>query len=213
MVEIGPELQELKSNVLTKLLWIAFAISKLENSQSNFQSNSQSKFLIKRLLPFSIPRRDELVKQKRKAEKKDKDADLASKWRYCALSSEKLRKPIVSCPLGRLYNKEAIIEFLINKDDFKTNTVVSHIRNLKDVKELNFTEKKSAEPDSEQLTESNYICPVTALEMNGNYRFSYLKGCGCVISERALKEIKSDACLKCNRPFTSDGKWSFGILN
>ena len=118
----------------------------------------------------------------------------------------------MSCALGRLYNKEAIIEFLINKDDFKSNTVVSHIRNLKDIVELNFTEKKFESTDNEQLTESNYICPVTALEMNGNYRFSYLKGCGCVVSERATKEIKTDVCLKCNRAFTSDGKWSLGVI-
>ena len=40
--------------------------------------------------------------------------------------------------------------------------------------------------------------------MNGNYRFSYLKNCGCVISERALKEVKSDVCLKCNQQFAQD---------
>lgn len=81
------------------------------------------------------------------------------------MSSEKLRKPIVACPLGKLYNKEAIIEYLLNKDEFKTNLVVGHIRNLKDVKELNLTEKKSDQKEKEidskddQLTESKYICP------------------------------------------------------
>ena len=159
----------------------------------------------------SIPRRDELVRQKKKAEKKDKDIESANKWRFCALSSEKLRKPIVTCPLGRLYNKEAIIEFLLNRDEFKGNTTVSHIRSLKDIKELNLTEKKAEQDEStdQQLTESNYICPVVGLEMNGNYRFSFLNGCGCVISERALKEIKSDVCLKCNKAFTSDGEFFF----
>ena len=101
-----------------------------------------------------------MVKQKKKAEKKDKDIELASKWRYCALNSEKLRKPIVSCQLGKLYNKQSIIEYLLNKDDFKSNQIVNHIRNLKDIKELNLTEKKSSNDKKEDdLSESNFICP------------------------------------------------------
>lgn len=161
-----------------------------------------------------IPRRDELVRQKKKAEKKDKDIESANKWRFCALSSEKLRKPIVSCPLGRLYNKEAIIEYLLNKDEFIGNTIVSHIRNLKDIKELNLTEQKSDDKPNkdEQLSESDYICPIVGIEMNGNYRFSYLKNCACVISERALKEVKSEVCLKCNKPFSSDGKFYHRVV-
>ena len=73
---------------------------------------------------------------------------------------------------------------------------------------------------------SQYACPVTGLEMSGRYgyvlerkrecvlcvcmsererficvvvfacRFVYLKGCGCVISERALKEVPSTTCHK-----------------
>lgn len=42
----------------------------------------------------TIPRRDELVKNKKKPEERDKDADLAAKWQYCALSSTKLRLPV-----------------------------------------------------------------------------------------------------------------------
>lgn len=42
----------------------------------------------------TIPKRDELVKKKKKQEEKDKDADLAAKWQYCAISSTKLKEPI-----------------------------------------------------------------------------------------------------------------------
>lgn len=31
----------------------------------------------------------------------DKNAELVAKWHYCALSQEKLRRPIVACELGR----------------------------------------------------------------------------------------------------------------
>lgn len=42
----------------------------------------------------TIPRRDELVKTKKKPEEKDKEADLAAKWQICALTSSRLRPPI-----------------------------------------------------------------------------------------------------------------------
>lgn len=153
----------------------------------------------------TIPKRDELVKKKQKPEEKDKQAESIAKWRYCALSCQVLRKPIVSCPVGRLYNKEAIIQFLLDKET--VHEVVSHIRGLKDVKELNLTlkagyEEKAVEgginPD---VGDSPYICPVTGLEMNGKYKFCYIQSCGCVLSERAFKEVKSENCLKCTKPY------------
>jgi hypothetical protein len=49
----------------------------------------------------SIPRRDEMVKLKKKAEKADKDVELQARWKYCALSGEELKTPIVACELGR----------------------------------------------------------------------------------------------------------------
>ena len=154
----------------------------------------------------TIPKRDELVRKKQKPEEKDKQADTAAKWNYCAISCQQLRKPIVSCPLGNLYNKEAIIRYLLDKET--KNETVSHIRGLKDVKELNLTEKpgfvEKAVESGLYIQESQYICPVTALEMNGKYKFCYLQACGCVLSERALKEVKSETCHKCGKPFTEE---------
>lgn len=157
----------------------------------------------------TIPRRDELVRMKKKPEQKDKNAETVAKWKHCALSQEPLRNPIVSCELGRLYNKEAIIEYLLNKDS--SNEVAKHIRTLKDVKELNLTENsgfqsKGANKGDQyvDLHDSCYICPVVGLEMNGKYRFCFLWKCGCVISERAIKEVKSDVCHKCGKPFDAE---------
>lgn len=31
----------------------------------------------------------------------DKNAEMVAKWKYCALSQEKLRRPIVACEMGR----------------------------------------------------------------------------------------------------------------
>ena len=40
--------------------------------------------------------------------------------------------------------------------------------------------------------------------MNGKYKFCVLWTCGCVLSERALKEIDSFSCHNCGMVFTKD---------
>ncbi|UYV70676.1 RTFDC1 [Cordylochernes scorpioides] len=154
----------------------------------------------------TIPRRDELVKTKQKPEQKDKNAEAVARWRHCALTQQELKQPIVTCELGRLYNKESILEFLLSKE--KNQEVVKHIRNLKDVKALKLTtnpnfQNKQADKGDQYVDHqtSPYICPIIGLEMNGNYKFNCIWKCGCVLSERALKEIKSETCTICNSPF------------
>lgn len=161
----------------------------------------------------TIPKRHELVKGPKKVEKVDKNAELAAKWKYCALSQEKLRRPIVACELGRLYNKDAIIEYLLDKSAERPNAeAVTHIRGIKDIKELNLTdnpewegERRNAKGDRyEDIHCGMFICPVVGLEMNGKHRFCYLQTCGCVFSDRALKEVKTEICHKCGDPFKVD---------
>uniref|UniRef100_A0A8C1DXL2 Replication termination factor 2 n=1 Tax=Cyprinus carpio carpio TaxID=630221 RepID=A0A8C1DXL2_CYPCA len=161
----------------------------------------------------TIPKRHELVKGPKKVEKVDKNAELAAKWRYCALSQEKLKRPIVACELGRLYNKDAIIEYLLDKSAERPNSeVVAHIRSIKEVKELNLTDNPAWEGERhnikgdcyEDMHCSMFICPVVGLEMNGKHKFLYLPTCGCVFSERALKEVKTEICHKCGDPFQED---------
>ena len=71
---------------------------------------------------------------------KDPNSVRLYKWQHCALTQEPLQKPVVACELGRMYNKEAIIEKLLNAKSEGTSSdrdrVAEHIRNLKDVKEL-----------------------------------------------------------------------------
>lgn len=81
----------------------------------------------------TIPKRDELVRMKKKPEQVDKNYELNAKWFHCALSEAELRTPIVCCELGNLYNKEAVLEYLIDKSSVTTD-IASHIRSLKDVK-------------------------------------------------------------------------------
>lgn len=158
----------------------------------------------------TIPRRDELVRTKKKPEQKDKNAETVAKWKHCAITQDPLHKPIVSCELGKLYNKEAVLEHLLNKDA-ATAEVAGHIKKLSDVKELNLTEKVGFEAKKSHkgdeyvdFNDSRYMCPVTGIEMNGRQRFYFLWKCGCVLSERAIKEVKSETCHKCGKPFVED---------
>ncbi|KAM4581638.1 replication termination factor 2 [Fundulus diaphanus] len=161
----------------------------------------------------TIPKRHELVKGPKKVEKVDKSAELAAKWKYCALSQEKLRRPIVACELGRLYNKDAIIEYLLDKTAERPNSeAVTHIRGIKDIKELNLTDNPEWEGEGRNAKGDRYdeiycgmfICPVVGLEMNGKHRFCYLQTCGCVFSDRALKEVKTEICHKCGDAFKDE---------
>lgn len=161
----------------------------------------------------TIPKRHELVKGPKKVEKVDKNAELAAKWKYCALSQEKLRRPIVACDLGRLYNKDAVIEYLLDKTAERPNAeAVAHIRGIKDIKELNLTDNPEWEGERRNTKGDRYedihcgmfICPVVGLEMNGKHRFCYLQTCGCVFSDRALKEVKTEICHKCGDAFKDE---------
>ncbi|KAK4812888.1 LOW QUALITY PROTEIN: hypothetical protein QYF61_024244 [Mycteria americana] len=132
----------------------------------------------------TIPKRHELVKGPRKVEKVDKNAELVARWYYCALSQEKLCRPIVACELGRLYNKDAIIEFLLDKSADKTPMeAASHIKSIKNVTELNLADNPAWSGDKESIKGDKYddiqsarfICPVVGLEMNGRHRSGHLQ--------------------------------------
>uniref|UniRef100_A0A2M4ATD3 Replication termination factor 2 n=1 Tax=Anopheles triannulatus TaxID=58253 RepID=A0A2M4ATD3_9DIPT len=149
----------------------------------------------------TIPRRDELVKLKKKPEQKDKASERQYRWRHCTLTQLRLQIPIVMCALGRLYSKQSVIEALLDKD--KMPESCRHIKSLKDIKSLNLA-PNPAHDESKDDQSSPFICPLSGLEMSGLFRFMALWTCGCVFSERALKAIKVKSCPVCQVAFTDD---------
>nr|CDS31289.1 protein of unknown function DUF602 [Hymenolepis microstoma] len=153
----------------------------------------------------SIPRRVELVREKKQKEKVGKVAADAAKWKHCALSQQPLRQPIVSCQLGRLYNKEAIIEKFLDPTKY-TSSVADHIKKLRDVRDLKLTpipkEQTSHELSSGIIEDSaeSFCCPILGQEMNGSYPFVFSWECGCVVSKRAFDNVKDSSCLRCGQP-------------
>ncbi|KAF9481227.1 DUF602-domain-containing protein [Pholiota conissans] len=141
----------------------------------------------------SIPDRRDLVRNKPKAEQADKANQTKARWFYCALSKKKLQEPVVSCALGKLYNKDAIIEYLLDKSIYGDGEkICGHIRSLKDVKKLTLTPNPaplSTDPSNDSTDRPQFVCPLTMKEMNGVQPFVYLSTCGCVFSQAGLKAI------------------------
>ncbi|XP_058446137.1 replication termination factor 2 isoform X2 [Malaya genurostris] len=129
----------------------------------------------------------------------DKDAERQFRWKHCTLTQERLQKPIVMCGLGRLYSKQNVIEHLLEKSKMPESS--AHIKSLKDIKDLNLTANPVYE-ERQDGKSSEFICALIGLEMSGQFRFVALWTCGCVFSERALKEIKDKVCSVCQKPFT-----------
>ncbi|PIL30790.1 hypothetical protein GSI_06958 [Ganoderma sinense ZZ0214-1] len=144
----------------------------------------------------SIPDRRDLVRSKKKAEQADKANQIRAMWFFCALSKRPLQEPIVSCPLGKLYNRDAILEFLLDRASFgaEGEVVCGHIRSIKDVKTLKLTPNASKTPSSASSSDTaperaSFVCPLNFKEMNGSQPFVYLKSCGCVFSHAGLKAV------------------------
>ncbi|KAJ1961726.1 Replication termination factor 2 [Dipsacomyces acuminosporus] len=166
----------------------------------------------------SIPRRNEMVKEKKKDEQVDKKSQIIAMYFFCALSKQELQEPIVGDALGRLYNREAILEYLLDKSSFGDgDKICGHIKSLKDVKTLNLKanpayssaiqtngQKKQAILSFDEQKMAKFVCPVTMKEMNGNSPFEFVWSCGCVFSAQARKEMAGlNACLVCSGPFDS----------
>ncbi|KAI0761149.1 Rtf2 RING-finger-domain-containing protein [Trametes elegans] len=146
----------------------------------------------------SIPDRRDLVRTKQKAEQADRANQVRAMWFFCALSKA-CEKPIVSCPLGKLYNKDALLEFLLDRSSFGDGEeICGHIRTIKDVKTLKLTPNPTKAPHSPSSSSSApdraaFVCPLNFKEMNGVQPFVYLATCGCVFSQAGLKAVTGTA--------------------
>jgi hypothetical protein len=156
----------------------------------------------------SIPTRRELVKEAARnpsaTELKDKQKEhLAHRWSNCPVSHKPLIKPIVSDYSGDLYNKDAIIQFLlpaeassVDKEEYN-KFIQGRIKSLKDVVEVLF-ETEQVEKDKSM----RWICPVTSKELGPTVKAVYLVPCGHAFSQEAIKEMRSEGkCVQCATPY------------
>jgi len=162
----------------------------------------------------SIPDRRDLVRTRPKAEQADKANQTRARWFFCALSKRPLEEPIVSCALGKLYNKDSILEYLLDKTAYGDGELIcGHIRSLKDVKVLQMTQNPSPNKSTSVAGDSikaQFVCPLTFKEMIGSVPFVYLSTCGCVFSQAGLKTVSRSALPEDKSPKTTEGETEDG---
>lgn len=139
----------------------------------------------------SIPRRSEMV-QTQKRPTRDREAEQLAEheaWLYCALSGAPLRRPVMSCGLGRLYNKEAVLEHILQGPERFPDTAgaASHVASLRDVQEVVLQEAAGSQ--------GRFVCPVTMREMDEHSRFVYFVPCGHAVDRSGLENVHEDGCI------------------
>ncbi|GAB4832710.1 hypothetical protein Ancab_006727 [Ancistrocladus abbreviatus] len=134
----------------------------------------------------------------KKPDKVDPNEQRLSKWTTCALSFEPLKPPCVIDRLGNVFNKEALVRALIGKNLPKA---FGYIKGLKDMIAIQLSLIPGLELDDRVNSGAKFQCPISGLEFNGKYKFFALRTCGHVLSAKALKEVKSSACLVCHEEF------------
>lgn len=158
----------------------------------------------------SIPTRRELVKN---AARNPNTSELKATqqeaqthhWTYCPLSNRPLAEPIISDCAGTLYNKDAMLEHLLPKDEDDSTAMVKgkedvfsgFVKGLRDLVEVKFTVVKEGK-------EEKRICPITSKELGPNTKSVYLVPCGHAFSEVAIREVAGEVCVECNEGYKSD---------
>lgn len=163
----------------------------------------------------SIPTRRELVREAARAPstaqvKETQREQQEHSWTTCPLSHKSLSRPIVSDSVGNLYNKDAILQFLLPGDDVEgisskadcEEILCGRVKSLRDVVEVKFevdtelTEHPSGRAFAPSERREGWICPVTAKPLGPSVKSVYLVPCGHVFTEEAIRQLKGDKCLQ-----------------
>ncbi|KAJ8906530.1 hypothetical protein NDN08_003023 [Rhodosorus marinus] len=147
--------------------------------------------------------RMELVRVRKEMMKKgsssvvEKDVKERDRWMTCAVSRERLKIPVVACRLGYLYNKEALINLILDSARRTRMAEFAHVRSLKDMLEC----KLELVEDGKNAV---FKCPISLKEATGAIKFSVMWGCGHVVSDQALNQLKKEEkkCVLCEETFT-----------
>lgn len=166
----------------------------------------------------TIPQRKEIVKNKERQPRQERHCNTKEwdRWMQCAISNYSLRNPVVAGHYGHLFSKEALMQHYLayKRGDLSahhtvtdTSPALDSFHSMKDVKQLKLQDnpeakKKRASDMHDETLRGHWVCPITGLETNGKYKFVFSWKCGCVVSQRAFKEVPNDdKCLICQTPY------------
>lgn len=174
------------------------------------------KYFISNIIYNSIPTRRELVREAARAPstaqlKETQREQQEHCWTTCPLSHKALARPIVSDSVGNLYNKDAVLQFLLPGDDGEgissksdcEEVLCGRVKSLRDVVELHFeVDTELSEHPSDRVNahrhqrREGWICPITAKPLGPGMKAVYLVPCGHVFAEEAIRQLKGDKCLQ-----------------
>lgn len=153
----------------------------------------------------SIPTRRELVKEAARnpttTELKESQHEQQEYfWTTDPISHKPLAQPVVSDSSGKLYNKDTILEFLLegSRKEEADSVTQGEIKSLKDIVELKFDVDAEA---SAKAKREIWKCPVTGDRLGPESKAVYLVPCGHVFSGSAVKEISGEKCLTCETEY------------
>ena len=117
-------------------------------------------------------------------------------------NTQQQQDQVVICPYGRLYNREAIVQALLQQRQGKTNDArIEHIRGLKDLHSVRFhwgrSSSFSLKTGHDEESSLVATCPVRGTELNGMVPAVVLvpgsPGIPNVVSVRAIQELGQKA--------------------
>lgn len=176
----------------------------------------------------SIPKRRELVKEAAKAlnttqAKEQLTEQQEYHWSTCPLSRRPLAAPVVGDAAGIIYNKDAVIEFLLKEDgrekeeagkvaDVKREGEFAELgcagdrlKGLKDVVEVKFEAGKEEKKEGSGRSEV-WVCPITGRELGPGAKAVYIVPCGHAFAGSVIKEVEGSVCLQvCSSQSRSGG--------
>ncbi|KAK5107791.1 hypothetical protein LTR62_000659 [Meristemomyces frigidus] len=156
----------------------------------------------------SIPTRRELVKEAARSLtiselKETRQEKQEYHWTTDPISNTPLVQPVVSDCSGKLYNKDTILEYLVEgsrKEDAERITRGA-IKSLKDVVEVKFEVGSSGEQTSAR---ENWVCTITGDKLGPGSKAVYLVPCGHAFSGAAIKEVSGEKCLACETEYAAN---------
>ncbi|KAK9837896.1 hypothetical protein WJX74_007445 [Apatococcus lobatus] len=139
----------------------------------------------------------------------------AARWTSCSLTSEPLKSPASADFLGNLFNREAVLRFLLaRKGKFEDEATLyahmnllqqsgmnlDHLQNKRDVFAVHL---QWAQDSPDQPSTKSVVCPITDLR-GSLHSFAALRPCGHVLSMRAIQQMTDQSCPVCNQLFAKE---------
>ena len=144
-----------------------------------------------------------------------------SAWSSCALTGAELSaaRGVCACRLGRLYDKQTIVEFILGKlgkfttkestfmvanvlGDEEKSKATRHLRSAKDFFDVHPTQSKDGD---------GFECPIRGVKATSGVDFVAMRPCGCVLSAAAVKAVAggrdaatAKTCPACDAPSSSE---------